>query len=247
MQKIDQLPPNDAIICVAQLGQWVMVGYEDKMAVYDAINGIQVAPHKVISCPRCACSLECLEVYPNNPASLFAGQCFGKVHLLSIEDVEDSDNWVKYCYALSGEELVTMTACWCDTHVELWCSTVPEYIEILQFPMDAADCNHAEIQANIVRLPLPTAGTVTSIECCMANDELLVFTVNKHSAVVTCWNGLTKELVRNVHLNEPGQFIILMVNKLFPLEFKITVYKISFVSCGLMYTVLYIHTCVLVI
>ena len=174
------------------------------MAVYDAAREIQVAPYKVIHCPKCACSLECLEVYPNNPTSLFAGQVFGKVHLVLVEDVEDSDNWVKYCYDLSGEELVTMRACWCDTHMELWCSTVSEYIEILKFPMEAADCIHAEIQANIERLPLPTAGIVTSIECCMVNDELLVFTVSKTSSVVTCWNGLTKELIRNIRLNETG-------------------------------------------
>ena len=193
------------------------------MAVYDAIRGLQIAPYKVIHCPRCACSLECLEVYPNNPTSLFAGQSFGKVHLVLVEDVEDPDNWVKYCYDLSGEELVAMRACWCDTHVELWCSTVSEYIEILKFPMEAAECNHAEIQANIERLPLPTAGTVMSIECCMANDELLVFTISKTSSVVTCWNGLTKELVRNICLNETGTTAVCHwceVNKLLHLEFK---------------------------
>lgn len=175
------------------------------MAVYDAIGEIEVAPYKVINCLRCACSLKCLEVYPNNPTSLFAGQAFGRVHLLLIEDVEDSDNWVKYCYDLHGEELITMRACWYDTHVELWCSTALEYIEILQFPMDAADCNNAEL-ANVVLLPLPTAGIVVSIECCMVHDELLIFTVSKHSTVVTCWNGLTKELLRNIHLSETCEF-----------------------------------------
>lgn len=177
------------------------------MALYDASSGEKIAPYKVINCPKCACSLECLEVYPNNPTSLFAGQSFGKVHLLSIEDTEDSDNWVKYCYDLAGEELVTMRACWCDTHVELWCSSLPEYIEILQFPTDTADCNHDEVRANIVQLALPTVGTVMAIECCMANDELLVFTVTQHSTVVICWNGITKELVRNINVNDTGTVI----------------------------------------
>ena len=176
------------------------------MAVYDAISEIEITPYKVIHCPKCSCSLNCLEVYPNNPTSLFAGQVFGKVHLLFIEDVEDSDNWVKYCYDLNGEELITMRACWYDTHVELWCSTVSEYIEILQFPMNAVDCNNAEVQANIVRLPLPTAGRVVSIECCMVDDELLIFTSNENSTVVTCWNGLTKEFFRNIHLSETCEF-----------------------------------------
>ena len=176
------------------------------MGVYDAGLITQVAPYKVIHCPKCASSLECLEAYPNNPTSLFAGQIFGQVHLLSVEDIEDSDNWVTYCYDLSGEELVTIRACWCDTHVELWCSTVPEYIEILQFPTDAADCNHADIQANIVRLPLPTAGLVMSIECCMVDNNLLMFTIMKYSHAVTCWNARTKELVRNISLSETGTY-----------------------------------------
>ena len=180
------------------------------MGVYDAGSGEYVAPYKIIYCPRCSCSMQCLEAYPNNPTSLFAGQSFGKVHLLSIEDVEDSDNWVKYCYDLSGEELVTMRACWSDIHVDLWCSSAPEYIEILQFPTDIADCNHDEIQANVIRLELPTSGTVAMIECCVANDELLVLTVTKHSTVVTCWNGLTKELVRNIQLSETGITYIIM-------------------------------------
>lgn len=203
-QIIDKLLPNDSEVCVIQLGHWVMVGYEDRMAVYDASRGINITPYTVMHCPKCACSLQCFEVYPNNPTSLFAGQSFGKVHLLSIEDVNDSDNWVKYCYDLSDEELVAMRACWCDTHIELWCSASPEYIEILQFPTDVADCSHDEIQANIVRLPLPTSGKVMSIECCMADDELIVFTITKQSTVVTCWNGLTKELIRSIHLTETG-------------------------------------------
>ena len=86
-------------------------------------------PYKIS--PRYSCSLQCLEAYPNNPTSLFAGQSFGKVHLLSTEDVKDSDNWIKYCFDLSGEELVTMRVCWSDTHVDLWCSSTPEYADAL--------------------------------------------------------------------------------------------------------------------
>ena len=178
------------------------------MAVYDANSGDSVAPYKVVFCSKCTTSLHCLEAYPNNPTGLFAGQSFGKVHLLSIENIKNSDNWVKYCYELSGEELVTMSACWCDTHVELWCSSMPGCIEILQFPADMADCNHDDIQANVVQLVLPTAGMVMSIECCVANNELLVFTVTKNSMVVTCWDGITKELVRSIQLSETGRILV---------------------------------------
>ena len=180
------------------------------MAVYDANSGESAAPYKVIHCPKCACSPHCLEAYPNNPTGLFAGQSFGKVHLLSVENTEDSDNWVKYCYELSGEELVAMRACWCDTHVELWCSSMPGCIEIFQFPADMADCNHDEIQANVVQLALPTAGMVMSIECCVVNNELLVFVVTKNSMVVTCWDDIAKELVRSIQLNETGRILIIM-------------------------------------
>jgi len=186
-----------------------MVGYGDQMAVYDASSRRQITPYEDINCPKCAGSLQCLEVYPNNPTSMFAGQSFGKIHLLSIEDVHDTSHWVKYCYDLSGEELVTMRACWYDTHVELWCSTALEYIEILQFPLNVADCEHDEIQANIIQLPLPIAGIIMSIECCVVNDELLVFTVAKQSTLVTCWNGTTKELVRSICLNETGTCVSL--------------------------------------
>lgn len=176
------------------------------MAVYDAGSGVKTIPYKDMHCPKCTCSLHCLEVYPGNPTALFAGQSFGNIHLLSVEDIEDSDDWVKYCYDLSGEELIAMKAIHCDTHVELWCSTAPEYIEILKFPVDIADCNHNDIQANIERLPLPTAGKVMSIECCMISDELFIFTVAKESTAITCWNGSTKELVRNICLTEIGKF-----------------------------------------
>ena len=182
----------------------MVVGYADQLAIYDASSKTLTTPYHQAACAKCACELKCLEVYANNLTALFAGQSYGNVHLLSLEDNQHPDSWVKYCYELRGEVLETMKACWCETHVELWCSTGPDLIEILRFPVDVAECDHQQIQDNIISLPLTTTGLVVAIECCVAEDHLLVFTMAEQASVVTCWDGHSKELIKNICFSEMG-------------------------------------------
>ena len=182
-----------------------MVGYGDQLVIYDSSSKIKLTTYRPTICAKCPCNdLQCLELYANYITVLFAGQACGNVHLLSLEDYEDPDSLVKYCYELKGEKLETMKACWSETHVELWCSTGPDLIEILQFPVDVAECDHQQIQDNIISLDLTTTGLVVAIECCVADDRLLVFTMAEQASVVTCWDGHSKELIKNICLSEMG-------------------------------------------
>jgi len=45
---------------------------------------------------------------------------------------------------------------------------------------------------------------VVAIECCVVDDHLLVFTMAEQASVVTCWDGHSKELIKNVYLSEMG-------------------------------------------
>jgi len=197
---------------VCQLDASVVVGYADQLAIYDASSKMVITPFHQLVCPKCSSDLQCLEIYANNLTTMFAGQSCGNVHLLCLEDHQDPYSWVKYCYGLRGEVLETMKSCWFENHVELWCSTGPGLIEILKFPVDIAECDHQQIQVNIVSLPLPTAGLVVAIECCVANDYLLVFTMAERASVVTCWDGHSKELIKNICLNEIGMYTLHLIN-----------------------------------
>ena len=185
----------------------MVVGYGNWLTVYDATNKTVLTTYHPTVCAKCPCDdLQCFELYANNRTALFAGQASGNVHLLSLEANQHPDGLVKYCYELKGEKLETMKACWSETRVELWCSTGPDLIEILQFPVDVSECNHQQIQDNIISLDLTTTGMVVAIECCVADDRLLVFTMAEQASVVTCWDGHSKELINNICLSEMGMF-----------------------------------------
>ena len=191
---------------MCQLHTSVVVGCADQLAIYDASSKKLTTQYHPVTCSKCDFALHCscFEVYANNLTAMFASQSFGNVHLMSLEDDQHPDSWVKYCYELRGEVLETMKACWCETHVELWCSTGPDLIEILQFPVDIAECDHQQIQDNIISLPLTTTGLVVAIECCEVDNHLLVFTMAEQASVVTCWDGHSKEVIKNICLNEMG-------------------------------------------